>query len=84
MHGADLVAPFAGARIEICMAWGNADDMEVAPFAGARIEMYRSMHQWGIAASLPSRERGLKSCYALGKPQKEGVAPFAGARIEIE
>ncbi len=34
-------------------------------------------------ASLPSRERGLKSCYELHYMLLRVVAPFAGAWIEI-
>ena len=35
----DVVAPLAGARIEIYMAWQPLSGKNVAPLAGARIEI---------------------------------------------
>ena len=56
------VAPFAGAWIEITMIGGRKMENNVAPFAGAWIEIidFPRNHS-GLASSLPSRERGLKS-----------------------
>ena len=56
-----FVAPFAGAWIEIFTAIILLRRIQVAPFAGAWIEIgFRARHR-GKIASLPSRERGLKS-----------------------
>ena len=56
----------------------------VAPFTGAWIEIGNKIDSGMQKASLPSRERGLKSeqgeC-SLGSHQ---VAPFTGAWIEID
>ena len=55
----------------------------VAPFAGAWIEMNSYTQQMKSAASLPSRERGLKYVSVLYFSPELHVAPFAGAWIEI-
>ena len=55
----------------------------VAPFAGAWIEMQICKNRTRRAASLPSRERGLKYPADGTRPRDELVAPFAGAWIEI-
>ena len=56
-----IVAPFAGAWIEIENPRRLLANMNVAPFAGAWIEILSYLLQLvGIVASLPSRERGLK------------------------
>ena len=57
-----LVAPFAGAWIEIYKAVFRDVCDAVAPFAGAWIEMLTFVAAFvPSAVSLPSRERGLKS-----------------------
>ena len=60
MTGGPLVAPLAGAWIEII----EPDELElandVAPLAGAWIEINNCHVQRVAYASLPSRERGLK------------------------
>ena len=58
-----LVAPLAGARIEIVMKYLTEKDRYVAPLAGARIEIVNLQHASCERKSLPSRERGLKSLY---------------------
>ena len=56
------VAPFAGAWIEISFAQSLSAYPLVAPFAGAWIEiMLCTCAAIAELASLPSRERGLKS-----------------------
>ena len=57
----DQVAPLAGARIEIRDDIARVDLITVAPLAGARIEILSKAVGAHSAASLPSRERGLKS-----------------------
>ena len=80
-----LVAPFAGAWIEIPDATFKLLNCTVAPFAGAWIEInYSSGILTGATPSLPSRERGLKSVIAMEDTTINKVAPFAGAWIEIQ
>ena len=57
---ANAVAPFAGAWIEIFKSNLLSCDRNVAPFAGAWIEIAGMLPDLPAAASLPSRERGLK------------------------
>ena len=55
------VAPFAGAWIEIAEGMEQTGQRFVAPFAGAWIEISVVGLPFSCAAaSLPSRERGLK------------------------
>ena len=62
-----IVAPFAGAWIEI-HSWEKSTIVHlVAPFAGAWIEILRSGSYKNRRPSLPSRERGLK--YTLHAPR---------------
>ena len=56
---------------------------DVAPFAGAWIEISVASGNIVGAASLPSRERGLKFLFRLRCRCVLVVAPFAGAWIEI-
>ena len=56
-----IVAPFAGAWIEIVPVPGSVGSPDVAPFAGAWIEIYVLRIVASDDESLPSRERGLKS-----------------------
>ena len=61
-----LVAPFAGAWIEIGYIAKNRLIIIVAPFAGAWIEiLWATVRNRGYA-SLPSRERGLKFLASVG------------------
>ena len=79
-----LVAPLAGAWIEMRKPKGGIKTTGVAPLAGAWIEMTR--RYGGLPdrdASLPSRERGLKSCVESAASISARVAPLAGAWIEI-
>ena len=55
-----VVAPFAGAWIEIQPYLGRQKFGTVAPFAGAWIEILQLDNGIKTAKSLPSRERGLK------------------------
>ena len=65
-----IVAPLAGARIEMYLN-GNEDQPElVAPLAGARIEILKSKVTIKGLQSLPSRERGLKFQIAPKVTQK--------------
>ena len=57
-----VVAPLAGAWIEIIHAADQIIDCSVAPLAGAWIEMSVTEAVARFQASLPSRERGLKYC----------------------
>ena len=55
-----VVAPLAGARIEIPVRLTISDHVVVAPLAGARIEIAIPCGKTISTQSLPSRERGLK------------------------
>ena len=55
------VAPFAGAWIEISWNTHDLGNGGVAPSAGAWIEIMATKSERGEDASLPPRERGLKS-----------------------
>ena len=58
--------------------------VKVAPFAGAWIEITMQLHLLRKQlASLPSRERGLKSPADQPTLSAPAVAPFAGAWIEM-
>ena len=61
-----MVAPLAGARIEIEIYRIIGEKHSVAPLAGARIEIICSPGFSIDLRSLPSRERGLKSKAADG------------------
>ena len=78
-----VVAPFAGAWIEILIYYPFIGNVNVAPFAGAWIEIRETLTLRGFRASLPSRERGLKSELPQSICIVFYVAPFAGAWIEI-
>ena len=56
----DVVAPFAGAWIEIVGRCRSSERVRVAPFAGAWIEITSFVFCSAVPVSLPSRERGLK------------------------
>ena len=83
LSSVSLVAPFAGAWIEICEGKHTITSCAVAPFAGAWIEIALSASIAAASVSLPSRERGLKSYAPYIQPHGIPVAPFAGAWIEI-
>ena len=57
---AALVAPLAGAWIEMICYYYNQVNRIVAPLAGAWIEISDGQIVLKEAVSLPSRERGLK------------------------
>ena len=57
-----IVAPYAGAWIEICKKQNDEFSRAVAPYAGAWIEMSCVLAHFSLSGpSLPTRERGLKS-----------------------
>ena len=56
-----IVAPLAGAWIEIKKDWVDGETITVAPLAGAWIEIFDILVWVILTMSLPSRERGLKS-----------------------
>ena len=67
-----MVAPFAGAWIEITMQIFPSSLSRVAPFAGAWIEICtQTWHNNRLFLSLPSRERGLK--YMVNTAELRGV-----------
>ena len=78
-----VVAPLAGARIEIPDRPEVPAAPPVAPLAGARIEITRTHPGRRRRSSLPSRERGLKCDAGHLVIAEDDVAPLAGARIEI-
>ena len=78
-----VVAPFAGAWIEIAAIKPGKEIEIVAPFAGAWIEITNLCYLNLVILSLPSRERGLKLTSCACSLRSTLVAPFAGAWIEI-
>ena len=64
-----LVAPLAGAWIEIQQMLESEREVAVAPLAGAWIEIWYHKYKNTSQLSLPSRERGLKYCvdYIMGR-----------------
>ena len=78
-----VVAPFAGAWIEILTYKNRTREKGVAPFAGAWIEIAIDILADPGTLSLPSRERGLKLISITAGNIIDIVAPFAGAWIEI-
>ena len=61
----EIVAPLAGAWIEINLTDAKLDIHTVAPLAGAWIEMFDTKMFALVGTSLPSRERGLKFSYLI-------------------
>ena len=59
-HCKRLVAPYAGAWIEISFPLPGTDPQTVAPYAGAWIEIKYIVSCGAPLRSLPTRERGLK------------------------
>ena len=80
-----MVAPLAGAWIEIIDELNSKTTKTVAPLAGAWIEIPISVYNRRLETpSLPSRERGLKYSSTGCFSQSKQVAPLAGAWIEID
>ena len=79
-----LVAPLAGAWIEIVIGMDKEKFRNVAPLAGAWIEILYIVMNWSSGrVSLPLRERGLKYNQEIVLLRQHSVAPLAGAWIEI-
>ena len=77
---APLVAPCAGAWIEIIRQDGQINEEEVAPCAGAWIEIRWRRSSWLPRGSPPARGRGLKLAskgdefnWVQGRPLRGGV-----------
>ena len=79
----NIVAPHAGAWIEIGPCSATRSWNPVAPHAGAWIEICSSCDHPHQLPSLPMRERGLKFVLILYSTMNNVVAPHAGAWIEI-
>ena len=79
-----LVAPRAGAWIEMWLKWLDLGLGQVAPRAGAWIEIILVEVFGRCLLSLPVRERGLKSAAVTATRSSAIVAPRAGAWIEID
>ena len=82
MHRA-IVAPLAGAWIEMQKFLTELYRKGVAPLAGAWIEICVGAWRRQMRMSRPSRARGLKYAVGCDGKQCSGVAPLAGAWIEI-
>ena len=78
-----IVAPLAGAWIEIISSSFDAIKSIVAPLAGAWIEIEINLSISCSCVSLPLRERGLKYVSVFTQYALVHVAPLAGAWIEI-
>ena len=79
-----LVAPFAGAWIEIAFAFKpSVADPKSLPSRERGLKYSRYTNEEIATLSLPSRERGLKSWRKGAEIRNNTVAPFAGAWIEI-
>ena len=78
-----MVAPLAGAWIEIPMFGKKADDKMSLPSRERGLKSLLPVRPTQQRRSLPSRERGLKSLLIEAKCQNLFVAPLAGAWIEI-
>ena len=78
-----MVAPRAGAWIEISVYPAALISCWVAPRAGAWIEIANFKPPFIVLASLPVRERGLKYSGRVLLWLFRRVAPRAGAWIEI-
>ena len=78
-----MVAPLAGAWIEINEITSLRSREAVAPLAGAWIEIFITLKGEEPCLSLPSRERGLKLIGDNDGAVRNRVAPLAGAWIEI-
>ena len=79
----NVVAPHAGAWIEIKENEAQGAKYAVAPHAGAWIEIpHRAAHN-KASRSRPTRARGLKFSVLDDGDVEHAVAPHAGAWIEI-
>ena len=78
-----MVAPYAGAWIEIVPFSTRKIKSNVAPYAGAWIEIFPHAGPRRFLPSLPTRERGLKFVCVHQHIHIYLVAPYAGAWIEI-
>ena len=79
-----IVAPFAGAWIEIRIACQRLAFGKVAPFAGAWIEIYKRNKRKSLTKVAPFAGAWIEIVDRCACPRAYQVAPFAGAWIEIE
>ena len=79
----DIVAPFAGAWIEILASCLAPTVIMSLPSRERGLKFWRIVQIDHLESSLPSRERGLKLSYFKKRGKLCMVAPFAGAWIEI-
>ena len=75
----EMVAPLAGARIEIVQIRILQLEELVAPLAGARIEISLTATDAALTLSLPSRERGLKFRFLVSVVVVWGRSPRGSA-----
>ena len=78
-----VVAPYAGAWVEISPSSRRRPYPLVAPYAGAWVEICRCKCETRRRPSLPTRERGLKYGRSEQPVHVADVAPYAGAWVEI-
>ncbi len=79
----NIVAPFAGAWIEIALWITRMHRLCVAPFAGAWIEMHKITNDQWINYVAPFAGAWIEIAQPEIFHDVKGVAPFAGAWIEI-
>ena len=78
-----LVAPYAGAWIEIRICPRKAFRERSLPMRERGLKSYNAIFSPSLTQSLPMRERGLKYFKRDRCSQPAPVAPYAGAWIEI-
>ena len=83
MEYSSIVAPFAGAWIEIVCMFSHHLRQPSLPSRERGLKYRWFILRTQTRLSLPSRERGLKYTPVWITPQHNYVAPFAGAWIEI-
>ena len=80
----DLVAPSAGAWIEMCQDFDGVLDHSVAPSAGAWIEIYLNGIEQALKLVAPSAGAWIEIFRTAPCAYQSIVAPSAGAWIEID
>ena len=80
-----VVAPLAGAWVEIQLEHLLNDQEEVAPLAGAWVEMQsKSMADWKRMAVAPLAGAWVEINKSVNETVRPMVAPLAGAWVEIK